>query len=351
MTTPRPASKLLISESPLQVLPSLAVAIGLNEALFLQQLNYWLNSPHAHERDGAYWIYNSVAQWHKQLPFWSEHTIRRTIYQLEHRGLIRSTESYNKMPQDHTKWYTIDYAVLAQIELTAWEGPSEFASPSVQSGQAAWPTWTASMANLDKAIPETTTETNNRESVAAAVAAPAPTAWQDEIGPPCSPDTGVLVAPNGRVLSCAEQPPVVQVTVVPAGTPVNRQPGAPAPLVKRTQDPEVTAQFAAFWAAFPGRPRPDGPKKGRKSALEVFAYTLTEPERAQAVIGAGHYRAGRDARDGFAKDPVTWLQEGDYAEYQQPEPAEPTRAPNGHPAPPPTKPRYRLVTAEDFPHA
>ena len=31
-------SKLLINESPLQVQPSLAMAIGLNEAIFLQQL-------------------------------------------------------------------------------------------------------------------------------------------------------------------------------------------------------------------------------------------------------------------------------------------------------------------------
>ena len=33
---------LLISEPPLQVLPSLAVKIGLNEAIVLQQIHYWL---------------------------------------------------------------------------------------------------------------------------------------------------------------------------------------------------------------------------------------------------------------------------------------------------------------------
>lgn len=35
-------SKLLIEEPPLQVLPSLAVTIGLNEAIIIQQIHYWL---------------------------------------------------------------------------------------------------------------------------------------------------------------------------------------------------------------------------------------------------------------------------------------------------------------------
>ena len=35
-------SKLLINESPLTVLPHLATEIGLNEAIFIQQVQYWL---------------------------------------------------------------------------------------------------------------------------------------------------------------------------------------------------------------------------------------------------------------------------------------------------------------------
>lgn len=37
-------SKLLIDDYPIQVLPKLAKVIGLNEAIILQQLHYWLNS-------------------------------------------------------------------------------------------------------------------------------------------------------------------------------------------------------------------------------------------------------------------------------------------------------------------
>ena len=36
-------SNLLLNEVPLMCQPSLATKIGLNEAIFIQQLHYWLN--------------------------------------------------------------------------------------------------------------------------------------------------------------------------------------------------------------------------------------------------------------------------------------------------------------------
>ncbi|EDT3088997.1 replication protein RepO, partial [Salmonella enterica subsp. enterica serovar Newport] len=62
-------SNLLINESPLQVLPTLACAIGLNEAVIVQQMHYWMKDSQ-HFYDGRRWIYNSVASWQKQFPFW-----------------------------------------------------------------------------------------------------------------------------------------------------------------------------------------------------------------------------------------------------------------------------------------
>ena len=38
-------SRLLINEPPLIVLPSLAKEIGLNEAIIVQQIQYWLSAP------------------------------------------------------------------------------------------------------------------------------------------------------------------------------------------------------------------------------------------------------------------------------------------------------------------
>jgi len=163
-TVERQTSRLLIDEEPLQVLPSLATQIGLNEALILQQLHYWLrNCPHQHL--GGPWIYNSYPQWHKQLPFWSEHTIRRIVAALKKRGLIH-TESFNGPKGDRTMWYTINYAELAALQTAPGPTPrtsvhnghmgtsapqgtaphdaktsGDFARPSVQLGHIMWPSW------------------------------------------------------------------------------------------------------------------------------------------------------------------------------------------------------------------
>ena len=49
----------LFTRHPLVVNPDLAVGIGLNEAIVVQQLNYWLNSKSAKTIDGKKWIYNT----------------------------------------------------------------------------------------------------------------------------------------------------------------------------------------------------------------------------------------------------------------------------------------------------
>lgn len=99
---------LLIQEPPLQVLPSLAVRIGLNEALVLQQLHYWLlRSPH--DDNGERWIYNTYDQWTDQFPFWSERTLRRIFGSLEGQGVVSSRQNMNRDSRDRTKWYTINY--------------------------------------------------------------------------------------------------------------------------------------------------------------------------------------------------------------------------------------------------
>jgi hypothetical protein len=111
---PRTTSRLLIHEPALQVLPSLAVAIGLNEAIFLQQLHYWLVSS-KHEHEGRRWVYNSLDEWKKQLPFFGLSTIRRTIDELRKSGLLL-VGNFNPSKSDRTLWYSIDYDMLAAIE-------------------------------------------------------------------------------------------------------------------------------------------------------------------------------------------------------------------------------------------
>lgn len=82
-------SKLLISESPLQVLPTLAVKVGLNEALMLQQVHYWISNPmNKNVRDGRVWVYKAYAEWQQEFPFWSMRTIQRTMLSLEQKTTL-----------------------------------------------------------------------------------------------------------------------------------------------------------------------------------------------------------------------------------------------------------------------
>ncbi len=103
-------NKLLIDDYPIQVLPKLAELIGLNEAIVLQQIHYWLNNS-KHKYDGKTWIFNSYPEWQKQFPFWSLITIKRTIYSLEKQNLLL-IGNYNKAKFDKTKWYSINYQTI-----------------------------------------------------------------------------------------------------------------------------------------------------------------------------------------------------------------------------------------------
>lgn len=100
-------SRLLINEPPLQVLPSLAKEIGLNEAIMLQQMHYWLLKS-ANEFTGVKWFYKTLEEWQTEFPFWSVMTIRRTLGSLEKQKIIK-IGNFNKKKFDKTKWYTIDY--------------------------------------------------------------------------------------------------------------------------------------------------------------------------------------------------------------------------------------------------
>lgn len=142
-------SKLLIAEPPLQILPQLAVRFGLNEAIFIQQLHYWLINTKTVGKfiDNRKWISNSAKQWRNDnFPFWSEDTIQRAIKSLVKQGAILTRNDLNNSAFDRTNWYTIDYSFLdrePQVAVTA--------SPQV-----------ALMESSD--LPSSYTETTNTET-------------------------------------------------------------------------------------------------------------------------------------------------------------------------------------------
>lgn len=108
-------NKLLIPSEPLQVLPQLAKSIGLNEAIFLQQLHYWLRTS-KNEHDGRKWVYNTFEQWQEQFPFWSLRTMQRIAASLVKRKLL-IVHKFNASNWDQKNWYSIDYEVLSLINV------------------------------------------------------------------------------------------------------------------------------------------------------------------------------------------------------------------------------------------
>lgn len=115
-------SRLLIDEYPMMVLPSLSNKIGLEAAIVLQQINYWLRLNQEAERtdtfrDGHWWILNTIEEWQaKQFTWWSVSTVKRILSSLENMGLVISGR-FNKNPYDHTKAYTINYTAVEKLSL------------------------------------------------------------------------------------------------------------------------------------------------------------------------------------------------------------------------------------------
>lgn len=103
-----PLSKLLIDEPPLQVLPTLATRLGLNEAVFLQQLHF-LTREKRPGPDGHRWIRKTYSEWRKgTFPFWSTKTIERAAKALAKLGLVL-IEQRDKSSRNRDNYYAIDH--------------------------------------------------------------------------------------------------------------------------------------------------------------------------------------------------------------------------------------------------
>ena len=119
-------SRLLMKEQPLVVDKTLATLIGLNEAIVLQQIEYWTNikevadvknirSRNENYVDGYYWTYNTIEEWNKEFPFWSYDTVKRTLKKLRDKNLV-ITGNYNLKGYDRTLWYRVNHDEVIRLE-------------------------------------------------------------------------------------------------------------------------------------------------------------------------------------------------------------------------------------------
>ncbi|WP_077619775.1 DnaD domain-containing protein [Bacillus sinesaloumensis] len=175
-------ANILLNDRPLLIPPTLAVLLGTNESIILQQIHYWLKRSKQFKL-GRKWVYLTYDQLAEQIPFISKSTIRRTILKLEKQGYLLP-QNFNKLKIDKTKWYSIHYENLEELikeridenqtigtkdlfpsdiveEMVCSEQADDIAnvdSPAVQIEQSSDSTWHVEELNLNTPIPETTTE-------------------------------------------------------------------------------------------------------------------------------------------------------------------------------------------------
>ncbi|WP_201547877.1 hypothetical protein [Psychrobacter namhaensis] len=108
-------SNILLDERLIAFIPSLASEIGTNEAIVLQQINYWIQKSNK-VYDGKRWVYNTTKEWvEKEFCFMSESTLKRTITNLKKMGLIES-KKLSKHTGYHINYYTINNAKVQEID-------------------------------------------------------------------------------------------------------------------------------------------------------------------------------------------------------------------------------------------
>lgn len=147
-------SRLLFSNDDILVInPKLAKLIGLNEAIILQQIHYWIDNKGCkgvHSK-GRKWIYNTVSQWQEQFPFLSPSTIKRTMLELRNLDLI-FVEQLSENGRDTTNYYSVNYEKLDSLEMGQSEQPREVNLNSLGGSNWSPPNRT-----------ETTTETTGKK--------------------------------------------------------------------------------------------------------------------------------------------------------------------------------------------
>lgn len=172
------SSKLLFNEEPIVINKLAAKVLGLNEAIVVQQIHYWLEINRKAKKnfyDGRTWTYNTYDEWQEEnFDFWSTRTLKRIFTGLFDKGILLKG-NYNTYKYDRTMWVSIDYNKLDEIlakyeenveiptkcQLVTMSDFNKVPTCHYAKGQNV----TMDNDNLSLTIPETTTETSTEISI------------------------------------------------------------------------------------------------------------------------------------------------------------------------------------------
>lgn len=171
-------SKLKLSlplENPLMIYPEIAKKIGLNEAIVIQQIHYWLRQNEnktTHIINDKVWCYNSIKEWNETFVFWSKNTIIRAIDNLVKLNLIYK-DNHNKQKFDKTIWYSINYQEFIKVVNQEIDVP-KMGNGETQDGIKEQP-------KMSNCIIKTETNTKTTTETKEAISVPQPAAGLESI--------------------------------------------------------------------------------------------------------------------------------------------------------------------------
>lgn len=96
----------------------LATKLGIEEAIFLNNLYYWLQKNAANGKnyfDGAYWTYNTKQAYTEIFPYMSYDKIKRMINLLREQNIIK-TGHYDENKMNRTLWYAFTECGLKMMK-------------------------------------------------------------------------------------------------------------------------------------------------------------------------------------------------------------------------------------------
>lgn len=118
---PSMSASLILQEQPLQVLPTLASLLGLEQAVVLQQLYWLLQNPKNGKTlgDGERYIFNTYEGWQVIFPWLSERSLRRVFGELEERGIVMTCQPDGSFSR--RKYYRVSVGAIAKLTYEAAE--------------------------------------------------------------------------------------------------------------------------------------------------------------------------------------------------------------------------------------
>jgi hypothetical protein len=96
----------------------IAKKYGVNEAIFIYNIFFWVNHNEANRKHfykGRYWTYNTKKAFIELFPFWSYDQVRNIIKKLQENTVLL-TDNFNENTWDRTTWYSLSDELISYIK-------------------------------------------------------------------------------------------------------------------------------------------------------------------------------------------------------------------------------------------